>query len=534
MTIVLVVIGLLLLGDVCSFQISHLGGHSGFQRLGMVSKSKSIMKKPRWTAEEREVAKEAEEAFDDDGAHGGSSGSSGGRAGGGDAWDVLVDRLDSSKGRKNNVGKVKVDQDTSVPYELQCVHYDTCSGCSRRGDYANTPMALRAQRFFASEDVDMKIHTGPVAGWRTHVKLAVRPLSRWGGLKFGLYKANSHDVEPIPECRVHHPRINEAAEILRLAATDAGVIGYEHGQNARGQRPTRSSGELRYVQFSLERHTNKVQVVLVWNAGEYKHAEQSLPRLMKRLKARPDLFHSVTMNFNPADSNNIFNYKTDAWKLLWGPPMLKETIGSATFLFRPQVFRQANLDAFESGIVPLVAANVPSGSRVSELYSGIGVLGLNVCEVSDAAEVLCTDSNGFVDEIFDRAADSLSEQNREKVFFENREARDAVQMGALEEAQVVIVDPPRKGLDEAVMSVLLGQSENSAAKDLRRLIYVSCGYEALERDSRRLLDSCKWTLRSADGFVLFPGSDHVETVAVFDKSASTMLKEDRGKPEPCT
>ena len=67
--------------------------------------------------------------------------------------------------------------------------------------------------------------------------------------------------------------------------------------------------------------------------------------------------------------------------------MLKEKLGKATFLFRPQVFRQANLDAFERGIIPLVASSVPRGSRVAELYSGVGVLGLNVCEVANAEEV---------------------------------------------------------------------------------------------------------------------------------------------------
>lgn len=93
-------------------------------------------------------------------------------------------------------------------------------------------------------------------------------------------------MEPIPQCRVHHPRINEAAEILRLAATDAGVLGYEHGENRRGKRPTRASGELKYLQFSLERSTGKVQVVLVWNAEEYREASQALPRLVKRLKGQ--------------------------------------------------------------------------------------------------------------------------------------------------------------------------------------------------------------------------------------------------------
>ena len=51
---------------------------------------------------------------------------------------------------------------------------------------------------------------------------------------------------------------------------------------------------------------------------------------------------------------------------------------------------------------------------------------------------------------------------------------------------------------------------------LKRLIYVSCGFEALERDTKELLASGKWNIKSTDGYVIFPGSNHVETVVVFD------------------
>jgi 16S rRNA G966 N2-methylase RsmD len=62
---------------------------------------------------------------------------------------------------------------------------------------------------------------------------------------------------------------------------------------------------------------------------------------------------------------------------------------------------------FETGIVPLVVSNIPENSRVSELYSGVGVLGLNAAASARASEVLCSDTNEFVDEVFDSCAESL-------------------------------------------------------------------------------------------------------------------------------
>jgi len=82
---------------------------------------------------------------------------------------------------------------------------------------------------------------------------------------------------------------------------------------------------------------------------------------------------------------------------LWGPPALREKVGEANFFFSPQIFRQSNLDAFEKGIIPAVIRHIPAGSTVAELYSGIGVLGLNAA--TTAKVVLCSDTNEYVDEV---------------------------------------------------------------------------------------------------------------------------------------
>lgn len=474
-----------------------------------------------------------------------------------DPWKILIEKLDNTKSSKDKFGKNEASFKSQAgndlpPDQLQCKHFGTCAGCSVQGNFDDVPIIKRARRFFKSENVPVQHNRFDVTkaaaadaarfvmgnntsssssssttpppttlnrgefgqwGWRTHVKLAVQPLSRWGGLKFGLFKAGTHEVEPIPNCRVHHPRINEAVEELKMHATDLGIKGYTHAASSDNRGPT---GELRYVQMSVERSSGKIQLVLVWNAFTFKDAEQTLPRLVTRLKSNPKLWHSVTVNFQTSESNTIFNYHPKAWKLLWGPPTVREKIGEPIFYMRPQIFRQANLDAFELGILPLVTKNIPKGSVVAELYAGVGVLGLNA--VSRANEVVCSDSNEFVDEVFDRCADSLKEEDREKVFFEQLPAEEALEQGQCDDADVLIVDPPRRGLDQGVLDLLLDKHESAQAPNLRRLIYISCGFDALERDSRALIESRKWTIKSADTFTLFPGSDHVETVVVFDRN----------------
>ena len=116
--------------------------------------------------------------------------------------------------------------------------------------------------------------------------------------------------------------------------------GYQEAYN--NNAPT---GELRYIQMSLERYTGKIQLVLVWNALMYKYATPSLARLVKKLKStgtgtKPNIWHSITINFQTSDSNVIFNYNPKAWKLMYGPAIVKEKIGNVTFYFKPQIFRQ--------------------------------------------------------------------------------------------------------------------------------------------------------------------------------------------------
>ena len=85
--------------------------------------------------------------------------------------------------------------------------------------------------------------------------------------------------------------------------------------------------------------------------------------------------------------------------------------------------------------------------------------------------------------------------------------------GDLAHADVIVVDPPRKGLCADVLKALL-----RPAPKPRRLIYVSCGFDALQRDLAALVAG-RWRLDRVEGHVLFPGADHVETLAVLDEGS---------------
>jgi tRNA/tmRNA/rRNA uracil-C5-methylase (TrmA/RlmC/RlmD family) len=116
-------------------------------------------------------------------------------------------------------------------------------------------------------------------------------------------------------------------------------------------------------------------------------------------------------------------------------------------------------------------------------------------------------------------------------------AATALKSGQALGAEVLIVDPPRRGLEDEVLDELCKPFNPKQpcvesptvltvpdelvnwTNDVQTLIYVSCGFDALARDCDKLLSSRGgWMLESATGYVLFPGSNHVETLCIFKRN----------------
>jgi 23S rRNA (uracil1939-C5)-methyltransferase len=249
-----------------------------------------------------------------------------------------------------------------------------------------------------------------ITKWRTQAKLVVAPKSSsWSkdGCSFGLYQRGSHDVVTIPECEVHHPSINRAVNALSKATNKVGTAAF--------QKDSREGG-LRYVQFQLERTTGKICLVLVWAASELKYTQPALSRLIKELaRLEPDLWHSVWCHCNESPGNNIFSRNPKNWYRMSGPEFVREPlpVGDQGWLyFSPLAFRQGNMDGFDI-LANDVARAVPGGSKVCELYAGVGLLGLtSLVYHSQRSEeplvwVRCSDENPANPRSFRRSVSSL-------------------------------------------------------------------------------------------------------------------------------
>jgi tRNA/tmRNA/rRNA uracil-C5-methylase (TrmA/RlmC/RlmD family) len=479
--------------------------------------------------------------------------------------------------------------------ELDCPHFDAsrCDGCAIATGLDAPPLLARAREYFASKGVDFAMTLGPTNGWRCRAKLAARAVED-GALALGLFRRGTHDVAPIPGCVVQHPRINDAALAVEAACARLGVRAYDERDN---------TGELRYVQFTAcargldERGAEvvagvdggphflptspsddllaAVHVALVWNAPP---SSEEIPTRLRLLAddllagvGDPTLVRGVCVNLNDAADNVIVGDAPDAWRELGGANSLYSSWcahGDARVCYHPGSFMQANVGAYNR-LLESLRAHVPADAAVGELYAGAGAIGLSIAAAGGKewrGSLRATEAAEAARVSFELSAATLPKATRARVSFGVERAEHAAGE-AVRDADVVIVNPPRKGLDAKTRATLTGRTATAAAAAtatasgretggggretggseakrrrrrrkrkkateaadearlapptppppprLRTFIYVSCGFDSFVRDCDELCASGEWTLKHAEGHAFFPGSDAIETLAVF-------------------
>jgi tRNA/tmRNA/rRNA uracil-C5-methylase (TrmA/RlmC/RlmD family) len=176
---------------------------------------------------------------------------------------------------------------------------------------------------------------------------------------------------------------------------------------------------------------------------------------------------------------------------------------------------QANAEAYTE-LLRRMPAYVPVRSRVVELYAGVGAIGYSLVEneALDVQSVRFVESSTAVAEAWERTRAELPSALQLRVSLQISKA-ERIAKECVVDADVLIVDPPRKGLDEKLRAVLTDASDLS--EDLTTILYVSCGFDSFMRDADELMASGMWRMSHHESFIFFPGSNHLEVFAVFSR-----------------
>ena len=331
--------------------------------------------------------------------------------------------------------------------------------------------------------------SGPTAGFRLRARLAIR--GRVGSPKLGLFELGTHRVVHIPHCSVQHALINRVAGVVRRALVDARVTCYSDGAHL---------GLARYLQVVVERSSQTAQVVLVANSLSAEPLAACFELIRNRLG--PEL-HSLWFNANVERANTILGPYFEAW---CGPVSVVEHFGGAAVHYPPGAFGQNNLDIAER-IIEHVRDQIPQGARVAEFYAGVGAIGLSVLD--RVGEIQMNEVSPQSLQGLELGLAGLDAGSRAKIAVVPGAAGAARE--AAFGAEVVIADPPRKGLDPELTEYLRDHPP-------ARFLYVSCGLDSFLEDTVRLTVDGRLRLVGLTAFDLLPFTEHVETVARFERA----------------
>jgi 23S rRNA (uracil1939-C5)-methyltransferase len=340
-----------------------------------------------------------------------------------------------------------------------------------------------------------------VQRWRYRNKLEYSFGEREGELICGFHAPGGWKrVEPVEDCLLASEEGNRAREIVLDWCRQRGLRAWDR------RRESLTAGDplLRNLVVREGRRTEMLQVRLVTAPGEL-DAEGLVGALVRGLGE--ERLSGVLWSRSESPAETTLGADTE---LLWGEPGLPERLGELDLRISPEAFFQTNTEMAQElyGLAERYAG-LQGWERVFDLYCGIGTIALTLAP--RAAEVWGVELSE------DAVADAISAAQRNEIanarFFAG-DARLALPelLRRAGRPDVVVVDPPRAGLSQKVVRLILQASP-------RRVVYVSCNSTTLAPNAAALAEA-GWRLVKVRPVDMFPQTPHVECVALLERDGS--------------
>lgn len=326
-------------------------------------------------------------------------------------------------------------------------------------------------------------------GYRNSAKLVIA--GKHGTPLIGIYRRNSHDVSDISDCPLHHPLINRVIAAVKESIKKGKVPVYS---------PRSQMGLLRYLVVRVAPEENRAMVVFVTTERGY----NAVHHLAKAVQSAVPEVAVVAENINTTTGNVILGTRDI---FLTKEQTLTAAIGPVKFTLSPRSFFQIN-----SGAARIIYetvrdwAGLTGRERVIDLYCGVGGLALFLAE--QAAEVIGIE---YVEPAVKDAEENARLNNRENCrFIAGDVSTHLALMGKhRQKVDVITLNPPRKGCDEAVL-------RDAAALKPQKMIYVSCSPTSLARDLD-ILSRLGYRTIKVQPVDMFPQTPHVENIALLER-----------------
>ena len=384
---------------------------------------------------------------------------------------------------------------------VDCAVAGPCGGCSLRHlDYtaelrAKQENVTDAFRRIGGLDVPvLDICPSPeVDRYRNKVQFPVG-LDKNGNPCIGFYAGRTHRIVPCPDCKLQPGVLNDIGNALCRFFAENGIQPYNE-ETGRGL--------VRHIFLRRGAHSGQIMVCLVCTRPNLPHADALCTRLREQFAD----IATILLNVNSKNTNVILGTETHT---LYGPGYIEDTLCGVPVQLGPLSFYQVNTLAAERlyGIAAQYAQLTPD-DLLLDLYCGMGTIGLSM--VDHCRELVGVE---IVPEAIESAkanAARMGDAVAAKSCFFCADAGQAATRLAAEglHPDVVMLDPPRKGCDEATLSAVVRMAP-------RRVVYVSCNPATAARDAA-WLEQNGYHAEKVQPVDLFPRTKHVECVIALSK-----------------
>lgn len=382
----------------------------------------------------------------------------------------------------------------------RCPVAGPCGGCQLQAMSYEAQLRFKQrkvqnhlERIGGFTDVTVEPVIGMKEPWhyRNKAQFPIRA-NREGKIIAGFYAGRTHSVIETEQCYLGLPVNEQILAIVKKWMEENHIAPYDE---------TSGKGLVRHVLIRVARATGQVMVCLIINGKKLRGTET----LVERLRTIPGMT-SISYNVNLERTNVILGREV---VLLWGDDSIEDCIGDISFRISPLSFFQVNPEQTEKLYgKALEFAGLTGGETVWDLYCGIGTISLFLAQ--KAGKV-------YGVEIVPAAIENAKE-NAVRNGFTNTEffvgkAEEVLPQWYAEHgepADVIVVDPPRKGCDEALLQVMLQMSP-------QRMVYVSCDSATLARDLKLLCGSGEYRIEKVQPVDMFAQGVGIETVVLLSK-----------------
>lgn len=398
--------------------------------------------------------------------------------------------------KKENVNRNQSDEKRTMDIKKKqgaCSYAEKCGGCNMLdGDYVQH---LNMKQKLVEGYLKGICEVMPIVGmeepyyYRNKVH-AVYANTKQGAIS-GVYQGGTHRVVPIDSCKIEDAKADKIIVDIRNLMKSFRMKAYDED---------RGIGFLRHVLIRRGFHSGEIMVVLVTGTPIFP-SKNNFVRELRRL--HPEIT-TILQNINDRKTSMILGERE---LVLYGKGYIEDTLCEKTFRISAKSFYQVNPIQTELLYKKAIELAALTGKeRVIDAYCGIGTIGLIA---SDAAkEVLGIEVNP--DAVRDAIRNAKANRVKNIQFYRADAGAYMVQMAEQDmRADVVLMDPPRAGSDEAFLSSVVKLAPE-------RIVYISCNPETLARDLKYLKQK-GYEVGKAWPYDMFPWTGHVETVCLLSR-----------------